>query len=204
MNQRWWLWLERAQAAVPLLAVAGLAGFTWWLVQSSPKEGGATRPAMSSSSPDFELDKARVARFNAQGRIEAVLDGAQMRHYPDTDRLQIDQLVLSARDDKGTGLKATSQVGEADHKAELVTLRGGARVTAMPAAATQGGSLRNQPVHFLGESLRIDTRTRVVSSSDPVRLFQQGSEVRAQTLRYDDHTGITDLGGRVHGHYDAP
>lgn len=202
MNQRWWLWLERAQATVPLLAVAGLAGFTWWLVQSSPKEGGAQRPAQVSSAPDFELDKARVARFNAQGRIEAVLDGTQMRHYPDTDRLQIDQLVLSARDDKGTGLKASSRLGEADHKAELVTLSGGARVTALP-AADQGGGLRNRPVHFLGEGLRIDTRTRVVSSSDPVLIQQQGSEVHAQTLRYDDQTGITDLGGRVRGHYDA-
>lgn len=203
MNQRWWLWLERAQATVPLLAVAGLAGFTWWLVQSSPKDGAGQRPALASSSPDFELDKARVARFTAQGRIEAVLDGAQMRHYPDTDRLQIDQLVLSARDDKGMGLKASSQMGEADHKAELVTLSGGARVTALP-AADQGVGLRNRPVHFVGEGLRIDTRSRVVSSSQPVLLQQQGSEVRAQTLHYDDHTGITDLGGRVHGHYDAP
>lgn len=201
MNPRWWLWLERAQATVPLLAVAGLAGFTWWLVASSPKDGRDARPALASSSPDFVLDKARVARFNAQGRIEAVLDGAQMRHYADTDRLQIDQLVLSARDDKGTGLKASSLTGEADHKAELVTLSGGARVTALP-AADQGP--RNHPVHFEGEILRIDTRTRVVSSSEPVRLLQQGSEVRAQNLRYDDRTGITDLGGRVHGHYNAP
>ncbi|MBI5925155.1 MAG: LPS export ABC transporter periplasmic protein LptC [Aquabacterium sp.] len=203
MNQRWWLWLERAQATVPLLAVAGLAGFSWWLVQSSPKFGGDARSAQTSSSPDFVLDKARVARFNAQGRIEAVLDGAQMRHYADTDRLQIDQLVLSARDDKGTGLKASSLSGEADHKAELVTLNGGARVTALP-AADQGLGPRNRPVYFEGEILRIDTRTRVVSSSEPVRLRQQGSEVRGQNLRYDDRTGITDLGGRVHGHYDAP
>lgn len=203
MNQRWWLLLERAQATLPLLAVAGLAGFTWWLVQSSPKEGSAVRPALAASVPDFELNKARVARFDAQGRIEAVLDGQTMRHYPDTDRLQIDQLTLSARDEKGLGLCAASQRGEADRKAEVVTLSGGAKVTALP-ATDPGTGLRAAPAHFTGEGLRIDTRTRVVSSDQPVLLQQQGSEVRAQNMRYDDRTGITDLGGRVRGQYEVP
>lgn len=203
MNQRWWLLLERAQATLPLLAVAGLAGFTWWLVQSSPKEGSAVRPALAASVPDFELNKARVARFDAQGRIEAVLDGQTMRHYPDTDRLQIDQLTLSARDEKGLGLRAVSQRGEADRKAEVVTLSGGAKVTALP-ATDPGTGLRAAPAHFTGEGLRIDTRTRVVSSDQPVLLQQQGSEVRAQNMRYDDRTGITDLGGRVRGQYEVP
>ena len=209
MTPRWWLLLERAQATLPLLAAAGLTGFTWWLVQSSPKEGEVKPPALMASTPDFELHKARVARFNAQGRIEAVLDGETMRHYPDTDRLQIDQLTLSARDDKGMGLRATSRQGEADHKAEVVTLSGGAHVTALPAAlpgeaGEPGKGLRASPTHFTGEGLRIDTRTRVVTSADPVLLQQQGSQVRAQSMRYDDSTGITELGGRVRGHYEVP
>lgn len=202
MNQRWWLLLERAQASLPLLAAAGLAGFTWWLVQSSPKADSGARPALAASVPDFELNKARVARFDAQGRIEAVLDGETMRHYPDTDRLQIEQLTLSARDDKGLGLRAASLHGEADRKAEVVTLSGGAQVTALP-ATDPGTGLRAAPAHFSGEGLRIDTRTRVVTSDQPVRLQQQGSEVRAQNLRYDDRTGVTELGGRVHGQYEV-
>lgn len=202
MNQRWWLLLERVQASLPLLAAAGLAGFTWWLVQSSPKDGDVGRPALAASVPDFELNKARVARFDAQGRIEAVLDGETMRHYSDSDRLQIDQLTLSARDDKGLGLRAVSLHGDADRKAEVVTLSGGAQVTALP-ATDPGTGLRAAPAHFSGEGLRIDTRTRVVTSDQPVKLQQQGSEVRAQKLRYDDRTGVTELGGRVRGQYEV-
>lgn len=201
-QQRWWLWLERAQASLPLLAAAGLAGFTWWLVQSSPKEGGAARPASASSAPDFELNKARVARFTPQGRIEAVLDGERMRHYADSDRLLIDQPVLSARDEKGQGLRATSRLGEADRRAELVTLSGGARVVALPSGEA-GTGLRASPAYFSGEGLRIDTRTRVVSSSQPVLLTQDHNQVQAQSMIYDDRTGITDLGGRVRGRYEA-
>lgn len=206
MNQRWWLWLERAQAALPLLAAASLAGFTWWLVQSSPREPGAARPSQASSAPDFVLDKARVARFDAQGRLEAVLDGQTMRHYVDSDRLQIDKVTLSARDQKGQTLRAVSEHGEADHRAETVTLTGGAHVVAWPSADSKTGpgtGLRASPIDFTGEGLRIDTRTRVVTSKDPVLIKQAGSQVRAQTLRYDDATGIADLGGRVKGHYEA-
>jgi lipopolysaccharide export system protein LptC len=204
-EQRWWLWLERAQATLPLLAVASLAGFTWWLVQSSPKSEGASGPALASSAPDYELKQARVARFDAHGRLEAVLDGQTMRHYASTDLLHIDQLVLSARDDKGEGLHAVSREGEADRRAEVVTLRGGARVVASPGAhaGDSGTGLRSGPVHFAGEGLKVDTRNRVVSSDEPVLLTQERSQVQAQAMVYDDSTGIADLKGRVHGHYEA-
>ena len=204
-QQRWWLLLERAQATLPLLAMASLAGFTWWLVQASPKSDAASMPALASSSPDYELSQARVARVDAHGRLAAVLDGQTMRHYASTDLLQIDQLVLSARDDKGQGLHAVSKEGEADRRAEVVTLRGQARVVATPHAdaADAGHGLRSGPVHFAGEGLRVDTRNRVVSSDEPVLLTQERSQVHAQAMTYDDSTGLADLQGRVHGHYEA-
>ncbi|MFT3857713.1 MAG: LPS export ABC transporter periplasmic protein LptC [Aquabacterium sp.] len=204
MNQRWWLLIERVQATLPLLAVAGLAGFTWWLVQSSPKEGGAVLPPLASSAPDYELQKARLVRFDAQGRLQAILDGIEMRHYPDKDRLVIDRLNLSARDEKGQGLKAVAREGEADRMAELVHLRGGVKVVALPASAAASAPdapLRGGPVHFAGEGLRIDTRQRILSSDEPVLLTQAHSEVRAQSMVYNDQTRVAELGGRVHGRY---
>lgn len=205
MNQRWWLVLERAQATLPLLAAASLAGFTWWLVQSSPKMGGARQAAQASSAPDYVLGKARIARFDAQGRLEAVLDGQSMRHFASTDRLYIDQVVLSARDEKGQGLHATANEGEADRRAEIVTLRGGARVVATPAAhgGEPGTGLRGGPARFAGEGLKVDTRERIVSSDEPVLLTQDRSQVQAQAMTYDDDTGIADLKGRVHGRYES-
>lgn len=199
MNARWWLVLERAQASLPLLAAAGLAGFTWWLVQSSPQEDGPPRAARVSSAPDYELHQARVARFDATGRLEAVVDGKVMRHFPEPDRLLIDQVLLLGRDEQGQGLRATARQGEADQSAEVVTLRGGAQVVATPAVGKPGG-----PVRFLGETLSVDTRERVVSSRQPVTLIQDGNVVRGQSMRHDERTGVTVLGGRVTGQYQVP
>ena len=201
MNQRWWLVVERLQATLPLLAVAGLAAFTWWLVQSSRTEGGAALPPVASSEPDYQLDKARVVRFDAQGRLQAILDGTSMRHYPDTDKLVIDQPNLSARADDGRGLHAIAREGEADRGAEVVHLRGGVEVLATPAAGASAARPAGGPVRFDGEALRIDTRQRVVASDQPVLLTQDHSRVEAQSLVYNELTGVAQLGGRVHGHY---
>lgn len=219
---RWWLLAERVQATLPLLAVAGLAGFSWWLVQSSPRDGRPAVPPVASSAPDYQLDKARVVRFDAQGRPRAILDGTAMRHFPVSDRLVIDQLELSARDEEtGQGLHAVAREGEADRRAELVHLRGGVKIVATPPqfaadaasdissgkafgtqvspkAATKGG-----PVHFAGENVRIDTRQRIVSSDQPVLITQDHSQIQAQSLVYNDQTRIADIGGRVKGRYVA-
>ncbi len=207
MSPRLWLWVERAQAALPLLAVALLAAFSWWLVQSSPKDKGPASARQASSAPDYVLHSARVVRVDSQGRLEAVLDGKVMRHYPDTDRVLIDALVLTARNAQGEGLHAVAREGEADQQAEVVTLRGDARVVATPAKeATEvgGKGLRGGPMHFAGEGLRIDTRERVVTSDQAVRLTQDQTQIDAQSMRYTDQTGVTELGGRVIGHYDPP
>lgn len=199
MSPRWWLVLERAQASLPVLAAAGLAGFTWWLVQSSPQDEGPPRVAVASSAPDYELQAARVARFDASGRLEAVVDGKVMRHYPLPDRLVIDEVLLLGRDEQGQGLRATARQGEADQTAEVVTLRGGALVVATPASGTPGG-----PVRFQGETLSVDTRERIVSSKQPVTLSQDGNVVRGQSMRHYERTGVTVLGGRVTGQYQVP
>jgi lipopolysaccharide export system protein LptC len=199
VNARWWLVLERVQAGLPVLVAAGLAAFTWWLVQSSPQNEGPARAAQASSAPDYALQEARVARFDRSGRLEAVVDGKRMRHYPQPDRLLIDEVQLLGRDENGQGLRATARQGEADQVAEVVTLRGGARVVATPAPGKPGG-----PVRFEGEALSVNTRDRVVSSSVPVTLSQDGDVVRGQSMRHDERTGVTVLGGRVTGRYQGP
>jgi lipopolysaccharide export system protein LptC len=207
MKQRWWLLLERAQATLPLIAVAGLAGFSWWLVQSSPKARGPVRPPVQTTAPDYELLGARVARFNGTGHIEAIIDGSAMRHYPSTDTLVIDQVEVSARNRRGEGIHAVARQGEADQLHEVLTLKGQARVQVWPAEGSKvhagpgGVNMEKAPVRFEGEGLRMDSRQRLVSSDMPVTLFQAHNVLHAQSLRYDERSGLADLGGRVTGHY---
>jgi lipopolysaccharide export system protein LptC len=201
MNERALWLLDRAQAALPLLAAAGLAGFTWWLVQSSPKDSGPARAPRVLTEPDYVLERARVARFDATGRIVAVVDGERMQHRPDQDVLEIEHMQLSARDAKGRGLAASARRGLADPGAKQVTLQGQAHVIAWPLLSVTG--LAPAPIEFAGEDLQVDTGRRTLLSTRPVTLTRADSFIEATALRYDHATGLTDLAGRVHGHYVA-
>jgi lipopolysaccharide export system protein LptC len=195
------LWtLDKLQASLPLLAAAGLAGFTWWLVQSSPRDGGPARTPKVLSEPDYVLERARVARFDASGRIVAVVDGDRMAHLPDRDVLLIDQVQLSVRDARGRGLIAQARHGEADPQAHQVWLQGQARVTAWPElGAGVAGSGLPAPLRFDGEELKVDTARRNLVSTRPVKFIRADSHIDGSALRYDHASGVTELDGRVHG-----
>jgi lipopolysaccharide export system protein LptC len=203
---RWLTILDRAQSAVPMVLLSGLAGFTWWLVQSAPRLGGPSPVAQASSSPDYELSKARVERYSPQGRLMAILDGQTMRHFADGDRLEIDAVQLSARDPKGQHVQAVAREGQANGSTDTVVLHGGARVVATPASGAAGnGRLMDQsPVVFEGEVLRVNTRDRLVSSELPVKITHAQGQLQGGNLQYDERTGIALLGNRVHGRYNAP
>jgi lipopolysaccharide export system protein LptC len=210
-------WLARAQSAAPMVLAGVLAGFTWWLVVSSPDVGPGVRPPEPDrSTPDYELAHARLARFDAKGRLEAVIDGDRMRHYPVTQTVQIDAMQLALRHADGRRVLAQAREGEWSEGKGLASLVGQADVrladagATLPAQATHGPteggkqlvgreSLGPGVTQILGERLDLDTRVRVLTSQQPVTVLREGSAVRAQTLRHDEPAGLTDLGGRVHG-----
>jgi lipopolysaccharide export system protein LptC len=206
MNRRWLTVLDRAQSAVPMVLLSGLAAFTWWLVQSAPTQEGAAAPAKASSSPDYELKNARVERYSPDGQLIAILDGQTMRHFADGDRLEIDAVQLSARDPEGQHLQAVAREGEANGSTDMVVLHGGARVVATPAsgAAVGGRRVDQSPVVFEGEVLRVNTRAHQLSSELPVKITHDQGQLQGGNLQHDQRSGITQMGNRVHGRYNAP
>jgi len=200
-------WLARVQSAAPLVLAAALAGFTWWLVASSPDVGdGARPPEPDRGTPDYELAHARLARFDAHGRLEAVIDGDRMRHYPVTQTVQIDAMQLAMRHPDGRRVLAQAREGEWSEGRGLASLSGQADVrladagVVLPAQAAELGTRGDVGVtRILGERLDLDTRARVLTSQQPVTVLREGSTVLAQTLRHDEPAGLTNLGGRVQG-----
>lgn len=193
-----WSWLERAQAALPVLALAGVAGFSWWLVRSSAISEGATPVAMKEDTADVELERAEVLRAGPDGRLQAVLQGDRMRHLPVTERVTVDRIRLRALDATGRTLQAEALEGVADRRTQRVDMKGDVQAVwrATPDAEA--------PSVLLAEGLTIDMEREVLSSDTPVVMLQAGSVVRGQNLRHDERTGITDLGGRVTGRYEPP
>ena len=191
-----WAWLERAQAALPLVALAGVAGFSWWLVRSSMGPEPSVATALKDDTADVELQHAELLRAGPDGRLAWVLQGDRIRHLPLSERLTVDRIRLYALDDTGRTLRAEALLGEADQRREVVTMRGDVQ-------AWMRGPDASVPSMLLGEGLSADLRREVLSSSTPVVMLQSGSVVRGQSLRHDARTGISELGGRVTGRYES-
>ena len=81
--------IDQLRGLLPLAALAAVAGYTWWLVQSAPQAGDAAKAAPLASPPDYELTGAMVERFDPTGARVTILRGSRMSHYPVGDRLAV-------------------------------------------------------------------------------------------------------------------
>ena len=86
------LWRLQSMLAsyVPLLLMAMLAGFTWWLIKNTPQLETPREKAAPKHEPDYRMNGFEVERFSSDGRLTGRIIGTEMRHYPDNDTLEID------------------------------------------------------------------------------------------------------------------
>lgn len=174
-------WHQRARdtlaSYLPLLLMATLALATWWLVRQSPgqPEPGA-QPALSGE-PDYTMSDFALERFDVQGRLKLRIVGQRLRHYPDTDRIEIDEARIRAiaPDGRVTLAHARQAVGSGD--GSEIELRGGAEVRSLDA---EGGLVLMQ-----GEVLHAFVQLQQVRSQLPVRVLVGDAELRGAGLDYD-------------------
>jgi lipopolysaccharide export system protein LptC len=121
----WWRLGQLVSAYLPLLLMALLALVTWWLEQNTPRIAQPGEKAAPRHEPDYLMERFTMQRFGAEGRMRVQLQGAQMRHYPDTDTYEIDGVTIRAEGGDGRITIATAQ--RASCKAPKAVRRTGAR-----------------------------------------------------------------------------
>ena len=189
--------IDQLRGLLPLAALAAVAGYTWWLVQSAPQAGDAARAAPLASTPDYELTGAMVERFDPTGARVTILRGSQMSHYLVGDRLAVVSPQLVGLDAGGQHMQAMARSGQYLGTDQVADLSGQARVVVRGVGEAQG------PVMFEGESLQINTATRLLTAQTSVMLTSDEGVVRGNRLSHDGRTGITEVGGRAHGQLKA-
>ncbi len=163
---------------LPLLLMALLATATWWLVSNTPRPPGAAAGQPLRKDPDYTMTTFSVTRFGADGKVQVRIDGDMLRHYPDTDRLVIDGVRIHAIGPDGRITDATARRALANGDASEVQLLGGAEVVSQ----LEGG----QTVRVTGEFLHAFVRFERLRSHLPVRVLQDGSDIRAGGIDYDN------------------
>lgn len=182
--------LDTSSAYLPLLLMAALAMGTWWLVKNTPLFEDGRVPVPPRHEPDYTMTAFMVQRFAADGALRVQIEGDLMRHYPDTDTLEIDKPRIRAFGEDGRVTVATARQALSNRDGSEVQLSGGAHVVRQATA-------QRAAIEFRGEFLHYFQNSEQVRSHLPVTVTQAGTEVRADSMAYDNLAGVLDLKGHV-------
>ena len=172
---------------LPLLLMALLALGSWWLVKNTPQALKSRDGEPARSEPDYTMSGFVLERFEPGGRLKVRLEGAVMRHFPDTDRVEIEELSLRAYAPDGRITVAHSRRALSNGDGSEVQLLGAARLTSTDLAG-QALTIRSEFLHLYAVSEKLRTHL-------PVVVQRAGAELHASGLLYDHALGRLDMLG---------
>jgi lipopolysaccharide export system protein LptC len=188
---------ERLSLYLPVILMGVLALGTYWLVRSTPLLLPPEDQQPARHEVDYFMRKFSVKTFDDSGRLKSEVLGADARHYPDTDTLEIDFVRIRSFDTGGRLTTATASRAMTNGDASEVQLIGNARVLQEPGINSAG-----QPVprlEFRSEYLHAFMDTERLKTDKSVELVRGRDQFTAETLEFDNLDRIVKLKGRVKG-----
>ena len=186
----WPLRLRDALSAyLPLLLMGLIALATWWLVKQTPLPELPAPARAPRSEADYTMRGFALERFDAAGRLKLRIEGELLRHFPDTDRIEIDSARIRAFAPDGRETLATARRALGNGDGSELQLLGGAEVTSRDAAGT--------PLFIRGEFLHAFLLSERVRSHLPVLVRFGATELSAGGLDYDNATRRLEFKGPV-------
>lgn len=193
-------WLWRAQRLLsnylPLLLMALLASGTWWLVKNTPLLDAPGEVAPPRHLPDYRMANFEIQRIGADGRLHVQISGAELRHYPDTDTVEIDQARVRAIAPDGSLAIAEAKRALSNGDGSDMQLIGDVHLRRLPPGAGEGATPQ---LDVRGEFLQALSNSEILRSHLPVTIRQGGSTLNAQNFEYRHLTGQVSFTGRAQG-----
>ncbi len=175
--------------------MALLALATWRLAKNTPVFQGDKPEVVRRHVPDYTMNGFTVQRFANAGALSMQIEGDTLRHYPDTDTLEIDKVRIRSITPEGRVTLAWAEKALSNGDGSEVQLTGHARVLR---EAYNEGDAHEAPIDFHGEFLHVFLRTERVSSHLPVVITRDATEVSGASMTYDNLTRVAQFTGRVH------
>ena len=188
---------ERLSLYLPVILMGALALGTYWLVRSTPLQAAPIFKVPARHEPDYFMRMFSVKTFDRAGRLTNEVTGANARHFPDTDTLEIDSALIRSFNEEGKLTIATADHALTNANATDVKLFGNARVVRDP-TLNPAGQLQPK-MEFRGEFLHIVKDLQTIKSHKPVDLIRGNERFSADSLNYNHVDRVIQLQGRVKG-----
>jgi lipopolysaccharide export system protein LptC len=183
--------LPGSSALFPLLVLAMLAAFTFWLERASRGESNGPNPNLRHD-PDFWVDEFILRRYNLDGSIQHTLKAERMNHFPDDDSTEVTEpRVAYFRDGQATTL--TARLAWLDKEGKHVRLEDEVRVV-----RNDPGSMTTTVIET--SVLNVTPDDEYAQTDAPVEITQGRSVIRgAGGLEVNNKTRLAVLKGPVTG-----
>lgn len=188
--ERFWLYF-------PLVFMGILALGTYWLVRSTPPPSAAVVAQAPRHEPDYFMRNFSARTFDQAGRLRMELMGAEIRHYPDTQQLEIEQVRIRAYDAGGRLTTATAERALANEDATEFQLIGNARLVREPDARPDARP--SQRLEFRSEFLHAFLQTERLRSHRPVQWMRGNDQFWAARMDFDNVEQTMLFSGGVRG-----
>lgn len=185
---------DRAAVYLPVLTMGLLALGSYWVLRSTPEPQEAAPGRPAAHAPDYSMQDFMVRSHGPDGSLRSELSGNEARHYPDDDTIEVDKARLRAYGAGGRLTHASAQRLNTDGRQSEYRLEGSVVVER---SSDAGGHV----MRLTGEQLRVYGGNRYLASDLPVELQRGPHRATADTLQYDDETGVADLRGHVHAQF---
>lgn len=188
---------ERTAIYIPVLLMGLLALGTYWLVRNTPEALPAEGNRAVSSEPDYYMRKFGIKTFDETGQLKSDVTGLEVRHYPDTDTLEIDKALIRSYSIEGRLTTSTGDRALTNGDGSEVQLIGNARVVRDAAVGPDGREVPR--LEFQGEFLHVFVNEERVKSHLPVIITRGADRFAGDNFAYDNLDRVADLKGRVRG-----
>lgn len=189
--------LDTLSAYLPVLVMGLMALGSWWLVKNTPLVEGPRPAVPPRHEADYTMQQFSVQRFTPEGPLRALIEGDVLRHFPDTDTLEIERPRVKAFAVDGGVTLATARRALSNADATEVQLLGDAQVTREPTATDVG-------LTFRGEFLHAFLKTERVRSHLPATVTHGATVIRADSFTYDNLDRTVSMKGGVRASFAAP
>lgn len=146
--------------------------------------------------PDYYVEKARLTRFNAQGKRLQTLDSSQVTHYPEKDLALFKSPLMHHYSEQGRVWQVIAERAESQAKNNIY-LEEKVVITPLNPDSTY-------LPEFYTDRLWIDTQTNIAHTEDPVSFISPDGKTNGKGFHLYLDTGLAEILQDVQSSYLPP
>jgi lipopolysaccharide export system protein LptC len=195
--RRWRRVFDRLSIYLPILLMALLALGTYWMLKNTPAPLVPTPEKPLMHEVDYYMHKFAVKTFDGSGKLKSEVAGIELRHFPDSDTVEIDKVRIRSFDVQGRLTTATADRALSNADGSEVQLFGNAQVVREAVTDANGQALPR--LEFRGDFLHAFLNDERIKSHLPVTLTRGQDRFSGDSLFYDNLARAAQLQGHVKG-----